>query len=451
MQANKDFRHVVLVRNEARSITGTPRDYDSLMAHVGDARLVLLGEATHGTHEFYRERARITRRLITEKGFSAVAVEADWPDAYRINRYIRGMRGADRTALDALSGFVRFPAWMWNNREMFELVEWLHHYNRAVDSVRRQVGFYGLDLYSLFRSIEAVIAYLQAVDPEAARRAHYRYSCFEHFSEDPQVYGYTTSLGLGSGCEDDVVGQLVELQQKQAQYAAKNGQASVDDYFNALQNARVIRDSEQYYRAMFRGRDVSWNLRDTHMAQTLDHLLDYLEEKNQHRARVVIWAHNSHIGDARATKLGERGEINLGQLVRQKYGDGAMLIGFSTYKGRVTAASNWDAPEEQKQVTRALPDSYEALLHECGVPGFYLPLRHGSPDLVRLFNEPRLERAIGVIYHPQTERISHYFYARMGQQFDGVIHLDETRPVKPIMPSERWETGELPESYPSGF
>jgi erythromycin esterase-like protein len=444
----KDFKLITAIRNEARRITKSPLDYDPLMALVGDARFVLLGEASHGTHEFYRERAQITKRLIEEKGFTAVAVEADWPDAYNVNRYVHNI-GKD-TALEALAGFERFPSWMWANRDVLEFVEWLRQYNDERTSEAPKTGFYGLDVYSLYRSIEAVIAYLEKVDPPAAKRAHYRYSCFEHFGEEPQLYGYAARFNLSKSCEKEVVEQLLELQQHAAEYITRDGRLAEDDFFYAEQNARVIKDAEQYYRAMFEGRNLSWNLRDTHMADTLEALIRYLDTKQNTSTKIVVWAHNSHIGDARATEVGETGELNIGQLVREKYPEEAVLIGFTTYGGTVTAASNWDAPEERKQIKPALEGSYEALFHETGIPHFLLPLKDES-EAVKGLRTPYLERAIGVIYHPHTERISHYFFARLSEQFDAVIHIDGTSAVIPIEPSEHWEAGEIPETYPTGL
>lgn len=444
-----NFKLVAMLRNLARPVTGLSSDYNMLMDLIGDSRLVLLGEASHGTHEFYSERARITKRLIEEKEFKIVAVEADWPDAYRVNRYVRGI-SEDNTATDALSGFERFPSWMWRNKDVLDFIIWLKKHNDEKVFNSQKTGFYGLDLYSLFRSIEAVIDYLDKVDPEAAKRAHYRYSCFEHFGEDPQAYGYATRFNLNKSCEDEVVIQLVELRRKALEYAWRDGRIQEDDFFCAEQNAQVVLNSERYYRAMFEGRNVSWNLRDTHMAETLDSILKYFDEKTGQPAKIVVWAHNSHIGDASATEIGETGELNLGQLVCQKYGKEAFLVGFTTFTGTVTAASNWNFPEERKRIKPAFSDSYEALFNKTGIHNFWIPLKTNT-DLYEALQQPRLERAIGVIYHPDTERISHYFYSRLSEQFDAVIHLDQTHAVEPLEPSEHWETSELPETFPSGL
>src|SRR5256884_750100 len=313
-----------IVQEAAQPLKGAATDYDLLLKFIGAARFCLLGEATHGTHEFYRERAEITKRLIIEKGFNAVAVEADWPDAYRVNRYVRG-EGDDGNADAALAGFERFPTWMWRNTVVLEFVEWLRNANSSRTEASK-TGFYGLDLYSLFNSMAVVVNYLDAVDPEAARRARYRYSCFEHFGEDSQAYGYAASFDLSRSCEDEAIHQLVELQRRGMAYLSETDGAS---FFDAEQNARLVKNAEEYYRSMFRGRQSSWNLRDTHMGDTVSALVAYLE-RNGRAPKIVVWAHNSHLGDARATEMGARGELNLGQLIRQKYGSEAVLGGVTT-------------------------------------------------------------------------------------------------------------------------
>jgi erythromycin esterase-like protein len=435
------------IRHAARPLTGSATDYDALLELIGEARVVLLGEASHGTHEFYRERARITRRLIKEKGFVAVAVEADWPDAYRVNRWVRDA-SEDHTALEALGGFERFPRWMWRNSDVLEFVEWLRRHNDFQRPDQR-VGFYGLDLYSLFSSIEAVIGFLDKVDPEAAQRARYRYSCFEDFGEDTQAYGYAAEFGLTRSCEDQAVQQLVDLQRQAAELSRREGRIPRDEFFYAEQNARLVKNSEEYYRTMFRGRVSSWNLRDRHMAETLEALIAHFDQQGG-RSKVVVWEHNSHIGDARATAMGDSGEWNVGQLSRERFGDEAVLVGFSTYRGTVTASSDWDAPAERKRVRPGMPGSWEALFHGVGISDFLLPMR-ADPHLTDALNEVRLERAIGVIYRPQTERLSHYFEARLPRQFDALIHYDETHAVEPLDRTSGWDLGEPPETYPTGL
>jgi erythromycin esterase-like protein len=435
------------IRKAAHPLTGASKDYDPLIELIGDARFVLLGEASHGTHEFYRERAQITKRLIADKGFTAVAVEADWPDAYHINRYVRG-EGEGATALDSLEGFKRFPTWMWRNADVLDFIGWLRAHNDSLPANGTKVGFYGLDLYSLYASVEAVVSYLDKVDPEGAKRARYRYGCFEHFGEDTQAYGYASGFGIARSCEEEVVNQLVELRRRAAEYASRDGRVAADEFFYAEQNARLVKNAEEYYRSMFRGRVSSWNLRDRHMAETLHALYTHLESQGQ-RAKIAVWEHNSHIGDARATEMGKRGELNVGQLVRERYGGNAVNLGFTTYAGTVTAASNWDAPAERKRVRPALVGSYEALFHDVGIPRFMLDFRDDA-EFASLLKEQRLERAIGVIYLPETERGSHYFYAQISDQFDAVLHFDQTRAVEPLERTAEWETGEAPETFPWG-
>ena len=418
---------------------------DPLVEAVGDASIVLIGEASHGTHEFYRIRADLTEALIQQKGFNLVAVEADWPDAYRVNRWVRHMSD-DKDAAAALGDFTRFPRWMWRNEVVLDFATWLREHNRPL-APRERVGFYGMDLYSLHTSIEAVLAYLAKVDPDGARRARARYACFEHFAEDSQAYGYAATVGLSRSCEDDVIAQLMDLRKRAADYASRDGRVAEDEFFFAEQNARLVRNAEQYYRAMFGGRVESWNLRDTHMMETLEALIAWTERQTG-GARTIVWAHNSHLGDARATQMGDWGELNVGQLVRQKFGHRACLIGFSTHTGTVTAARDWDAPAEQRRVRPSLPDSYERLFHDVGQERFFVRLKD---EPVRSALIPsRLERAIGVIYVPETERASHYFRAHLAEQFDVLIHVDETRALRPLETWARDET-DVPETYPTGI
>src|SRR5690242_17076468 len=432
------------LRPYLHELDDTERDHRPVLGALGDAQIVLLGEASHGTHDFYHQRAEITKQLIVEKGFNAVAVEADWPDAYRVNRYVQ-CDSDDRDADSALSGFERFPTWMWRNTVVLDFVEWLRDTNSRRDENSR-TGFYGLDLYSLFNSIEAVVKYLDQVDPEAAQRARYRYSCFEHFGEDSQAYGYVASFDLERSCEEEAVNQLVDMQRRAMQYLDASRR---EDFFDAEQNARLVKNAEEYYRSMFRGRHSSWNLRDTHMAGTVDALVAYLR-RHQRQPKIVLWAHNSHLGDARATEMGARGELNVGQLVREKYRETSFNVGFTTYTGSVTAANDWDDPGERKRVRPALPDSYELGFHETGIPRFFLPLHDGATQS-SLLSKQHLERAIGVVYRPQTERVSHYFRADLPNQFDAVFHFDETRALQPLEIPERWHEPEPPETYPSGF
>ena len=433
----------------AEPLAGSPDDYDSLIEMVGNARFVLLGEASHGTHEFYRERALITKRLIYQRGFNAVAVEADWPDAYRINRYVRG-EGADLDSVDSLGGFKRFPQWMWRNADVLDFVGWLREHNDGQAGPKRKAGFYGLDLYSLHASIEAVLVYLDKVDPEAAARARQHYSCFEHFGKEIETYGYAAGFGMAPTCEKVVVQELVALRRKAIEYLERDGQVAADAYFCAQQNALVVKNAEEYYRNMFRREVSSWNQRDGHMMETLVSLGEHLSAQQDCPAKIVVWAHNSHLGDARATQMGERGELNLGQLVRQRFGKEAVSIGFTTYTGSVTAASDWGAAAERKEVRPGHRESYEAILHEVDTPRFFLNMRDNVQLAAHLRTE-RLERAIGVIYRPETELESHYFRARLADQFDGIIHFDHTRAVEPLERSPEWELGEVEETFPSGL
>ena len=425
---------------------------EALEEIIADARVVLIGESSHGTAEFYRARAEITKWLIEEKGFCAVAAEADWPDAYRVNRYVRGL-GHDTSPEEALRGFERFPAWMWRNTVVRDFVDWLHaHNSRLRGQDRRQTGFYGLDLYSLHRSMREVIDYLDTMDPVAAARARQRYACFDHTSaDDGQAYGYAAAFGAGLSCEREAIEQLVELQRNAVEYARRDGLLAEDELFYAQQNAQTVRNAEGYYRAMFGTRVTSWNLRDRHMAQTLDALLAHLDRHPDGRpARIVVWANNSHVGDARATEVGADGQLTLGQLAREQHGSAVRLIGFTTYTGTVTAASRWGGIAERKVVRPALNGSVEELFHEVERPEFLI-----SPMLSRAAAEPldvvRLGRAIGVIYLPDTERQSHYYHVRPGEQFDALIHLDRTTALEPLEAGSVWIAGETPETYPSGL
>ena len=436
------------IRQAATPIAEAKEDYDALLEAIGNDRFVLLGEATHGTHEFYRERARITKRLLEEKGFGAVAIEADWPDAYRVNRYVQGS-SHDASSFEALAGFERFPTWMWRNTDVVNFVDWLRTYNDGLAGSAPKAGFYGLDLYSLYGSIDAVLNYLERVDPEAATRARYRYSCFDHFGEDSQAYGYAANFDLSRACIDEVIDQLLELQRHASTYSSRDGRVAADEFFYAEQNARLVKNAEEYYRTMFRGRVHSWNRRDRHMAETLEALSIYRENQGL-PAKIVVWEHNSHVGDARATELGEEGELNVGQLMRQRHGSETTLVGFTTYSGRVTAASGWGEAAERKRVRQAIPESYESCFHETGIPHFLLRVRR-APKLISLLQEARSERAIGVVYVPETERVSHYFRAHLARQFDAVVHMDETTAVEPLEKTPLWKAGEAAESYPSGL
>jgi erythromycin esterase-like protein/predicted phosphoribosyltransferase len=441
-----------VISNVAIDAPGGIPPRETLEELIGDARIVLIGESSHGTHEFYEARAAITKWLIEEKGFCAVAAEADWPDAYQVNRYVQGL-GEDKSADEALSGFERFPAWMWRNTVVRDFVDWLRARNRLHESNgQRQAGFYGLDLYSLHRSMHEVITYLDKIDPKAATRARERYACFDHTSaDDGQAYGFSAAFGAGPSCENQAIEQLVDFQRNALAYARRDGLLAEDEMFYAERNAQTVRNAEVYYRAMFSGRVTSWNLRDKHMAQTLDALLNHLDRHHDApSARIVVWAHNSHVGDARATEVWSDGQLTLGQLVRQRYGEQVRLIGFSTYAGTVTAASEWGGVAERKAVRPALNGSIEELLHETGRSA-YLVSALIDREAADPLSAVRLGRAIGVIYRPETERQSHYYHVRPADQFDAMIHIDQTRALEPLEVTSLWIAGETPETYPTGL
>jgi putative phosphoribosyl transferase len=412
-------------------------DFAKAFDRYAGARVVLLGEASHGTAEFYRARAAITRRLIERHGFNVVAVEADWPDAAMIDRHVRER---PRRTADAGS-FSRFPTWMWRNTEVAAFVQWLREHNAAFGA-HGQTAFYGLDLYNMRASMAAVLDYLDKVDPEAAGVARERYACLTPWSSQPAAYGRAALTKGYALCEAPVLSILNEMIRKAADYAAHDGES----LFDAAQNARLVADAERYYRVMYYGSHESWNLRDTHMFETLEHILAIRGPAS----KAIVWAHNSHIGDARFTDMGaERGELNIGQLCRERFGRDAALIGFGTHAGSVLAASDWDAPGQVMQVRPSRPDSYEALCHGTGVRRFLLDLRPGENEAVRRdLREPRLERYIGVVYRPETELMSHYARSSLPDQYDGFVWFDETRAVTPLSAAAG---GEEDETYPFGL
>ena len=413
------------IRGTAIRLGGAAGDYDALLEAAGDRPLVLLGEATHGTREFYRMRAEITLRLIQEKAFDAIAVEADWPDAYRLNRYVRGEGGTN--AEQAFDDFERFPTWMWRNEEVLRFIRQLREINQNRPAEGR-VGFYGLDMYSLYRSSEAVIAYLEDVDQEQAALAREQYATLDHV-RDPQRYGYEAVFGMRPDARAAVQERLDELLRRAPSYLELDGRPAADAFFFAERNAHVVKSAEAYYRAMFGGRAESWNLRDRHMADTLFALQSYLR-RQERPGRVVVWAHNSHLGDARATEMSRAGEWNVGQLVREAVGPRqAFLVGFTTSTGTVTAAHDWGGEAESRKIRVALPESYEGLFQRTRLERFYLPLGGRAGEVLKT---PMLERAIGVLYRPETEYQSHYFMASLPQQFDAVFHVDETSAVDPM-------------------
>jgi protein-L-isoaspartate(D-aspartate) O-methyltransferase len=405
---------------------------DPLLARIGDARIVLLGEASHGTSEFYRMRERISRELITKRGFRFVAIEGDWPDAARVDHYVRHLEYPP----SEWTAFARFPVWMWRNNEVGAFIDWLRHHNAALKGASR-VAFHGLDLYSLYDSIRAVLKYLDQVDPHSAQVARERYGCLTPWQSDPATYGHAALTGAYPTCEADVVRVLTDLLHKRRDYAERDGERFMD----AVQNARLITNAERYYRIMYYGSRASWNLRDSHMFETLKTLLAFYGP----RSKAIVWAHNSHIGNAAATEMFSRGEYNLGHLCRKEFGDFAYAIGFGTNTGTVAAVSNWDGPMEIKTVLPAIPDSYEHVCHETGKPSFLLNLRRSNEMGLR---KPRFERAIGVIYRPETELASHYFQAVLPEQFDEYVWFDETSAITPF---ETKTLEELPDTYPFGL
>lgn len=409
---------------------------EPLLARIGDARVVLLGEATHGTSEFYRMRENISRELIDRKGFNFIAIEADWPDAARIDRYVR--HAGHRSA--RWSAFARFPAWMWRNQETRKFVDWLRARNTGLPKHER-VALHGLDLYSLYNSIHSVIAYLEQVDPATAEVARRRYACLTPWQSNPASYGYVALNDQYRSCEREVVSMLSDLLIAEQRYAAQDG----EHFLDAVQNARLVANAERYYRKMYYGSRASWNLRDSHMFETLQNLLNFYGP----RSKAIVWAHNSHIGDCRATEMSRRGEHNIGQLCREEFGAGAYLVGFGTHSGHVAAASDWDGPMEVKQIRPSMAGSYERLCHDAGRANFLLPLRNPkSEQLIEDLSKPRLERAIGVIYRPETELQSHYFQAVLPRQFDEYIWVDQSSAVSPLT-TEVIEG--LPDTYPFGL
>ena len=426
----------LIAKHAETFVTHKDADLEPLLRRIGNARLVLIGEASHGTSEFYRMRARITQRLVEEKGFNIVAVEADWPDAARIDHYVRRRE----VPPSEWTAFARFPTWMWRNEETRAFIDWLHGRNSSL-SYDQRTAFYGLDLYSLYTSVRAVIAYLESVDSDLAATARQRYGCLSPWEADPAAYGHAALTGAYHKCEQAVAHMLVELLQKQQSYALRDGER----FFDASQNAQLVANAERYYRVMYYGSRASWNLRDSHMFETLRNVLDFHGPKS----KAVVWAHNSHIGNAAATEMGRRGEHNIGQLCRQHFGAGSYHIGFGTNDGTVAAASAWDGPMEIMNVRPAHPQSYERLFHMTNAPGLLLPLKVGPlEDLRDKLSKPRLERAIGVIYRPESELASHYFEAVLPRQFDEYIWIDRTSAVTPF---DVAELQGLPDTYPFGL
>jgi len=420
-----------LIRENLHPIRGEKDDFNLLIERIGDAQFVLLGESTHGTHEFYKARREITWRLIKEKGFTAVAIEAGWSFASPLNRYIQ-LNDA-MTIMEALADFKRYPGWVWRNKDTLEFINQLKDYNAAFQGNSTKIGIYGLDLYGLYSSIDKVTGYLDKYDAQAAKRARLRYSCFDSFDKDPQKYANAASADPSISCESEAEEQLLDLNQNAFEYLNRNISDAQKEFFNAQQNARLIKNAEKYFRALYEHEENSphsWNLRDRHMMEMLEALVQYIETSKNNN-KVVVWAHNSHVGNAEASDMSRRGELNIGQLLRKRYGSKAVLIGFVTNTGSVIASSTWGGLVEHKQLLPALEESYAALFHKENVPCFYLILNENQ-ELATYLNRERLQRAVGVIYLPDTERKNHYDHARLADQFDAVIYFDKTSAVEPL-------------------
>jgi erythromycin esterase len=413
-------------------------DLDPLLDQIGDSRIVLLGEASHGTSEFYEWRRRISRRLILEKDFSFIAVEGDWPDCYRLNRYARHFRDAGKSAREVAHTFERWPTWMWANEEVVRLIDWLHRHNADLEPERR-VGFYGLDVYSLWESIDAVIRYLDRIDPEEARKARRAYACFDPYHEDVQAYARATAL-VPTSCEDETLRMLLDLRRNSPAYREDGS----DAYFNAEQNALVAVNAERYYRAMVRGGPDSWNLRDMHMVETLNRLLKHYGRD----AKAIVWEHNTHVGDARATDMARAGMINVGQVTRQEWGeDQVYIVGFTSHRGTVIAGEEWGAEMQRMRVPEARADSWEAVLHDAGDHDQLILMNElAADDAMRV----RGHRAIGVVYDPEWERAGNYVPTVLPRRYDAVLHIDESHALHPLHMHAHAD-GEPPETWPSGF
>jgi len=445
---NSDFLYQLKhAKNLLHPLTEKDSAYDPVFELCRRGQIVLVGEASHGTEEFYQIRAHLTQNLIENEGFMAVAIEWDWPDVVNANLYVQG-KIEEGNWSKALSGFQRFPDWMWRNKQTVAFLKWLRAFNQQLP-FNRQIGIYGLDLYSLYGSIDAVLSYLKKVDPNECKIAKLRYACFDS-SRDPQSYGYLASQGYQQTCAMQALQQFMELQHKPISYndvQLENAEA----YFNATQNAHLIKNAETYYRSLFEGGASSWNIRDRHMFETLAHLASFLESTRGRPAKIVGWCHNSHVGDARATEVLERGELNIGQLAKEHYGPNAILIGFTTYKGTVRAAAAWGDLPQIFTVPPALEESYEALFHTVGVERFFINFQEetGARELFR--NSRYLHRAIGVVYRPQTERASHYYHSNLSYQYDGVMHIDTSHALEALHLVTPKTLKDLPETYPSGM
>jgi len=427
MNFNQKSTLINTIRNTAYPLSNDPKSYYPLLDRIADAHFVLLGEATHGTSQFYTARAQITSLLIKEKRFNVIAIEADFPEVQPINQFLKSNQ-IRNSAAESLDGFRRFPVWMWKNKEMLSFIEQLKSINLQ-KSPESKVAFYGLDLYSMYLSIEAVISYLDKVDPDAAAMARKRYACFYRYGNDDDSYGQAMNY-VKENCQKQVIEQLLELQKKRNEYLQKNNLQGNEELFYAEQNAKVAKDAEQYYREMFSRRAKTWNLRDLHMADMVEEVSNHIKKING-SAKIVVWAHNSHVGNALATEFSESEELSLGQLVLYRHWGDCYLVGFTTYNGTVAAASQWGAKVEKKTLNPAIDGSYEELFHNTDIKTFLLDFNDLPSDL-EAFKQNHLERSVGVVYTPESERVSHYFNARMADQFHAVIHIDSTSAVEPL-------------------
>ncbi len=416
----------------------TAADLTPLIDRIGNARYVLLGEASHGTSEYYQWRAQISERLIREKGFSFVAVEGDWPDCYRVNRYVKQYADSGSDAREVLETFVRWPTWMWANDEIMNFVEWLRQYNGGLTADHR-VGFFGLDVYSLWDSLYAVFGYLRNADPGSLPAAHRALTCFQPYGEDVQQYARATAL-VPTSCEDEVVDLLRQLRTAVSHQGKHDGR---DAFFVAEQNALVVKNAEAYYRAMVRGGPKSWNIRDRHMADTLERLMRHYGPA----AKGIVWEHNTHVGDARYTDMADEGMVNVGQLVRERHSnEDVYLVGFSSHHGSVIAAKDWEAPTEKMRVPPARSESWEDVLHRAGASNKLLLL-----DVVREhkgFLAQRGHRAIGVVYHPEYEQRGNYVPSVLPRRYDTLCYVDESHALRPLYSHPAMEM--IPETFPFG-
>ena len=450
LRIEADDYKVRVLRENAKSLRDFEQDFEYLFELVGDASIVLLGESTHGSHEFYFERSQMSKALIEKKGFNVICIEGCWPESFRVNRYIRNW-GDDREAIESLRDFKQFPSWMWANADILDFVGWLRDYNDSGSSNFSQVGFYGLDLYSLHKSAHEVLSYLKDIHSDFLERSKELYKCIDQMGHDTQSYAFSATLGLVRPFENDVKAQYREFLQHTENYLESiSDPHRREEYFSAVQNSRIVCSAEHYYRTLLRSDVSSWNIRDRHMADTVEQVAQFYRDQEL-VPKILIWAHNSHIGQARGCDMGQRGEINVGEILKDRHGKQVVSIGFTTHSGTVTAASNWAEHSQKHTVIPALSGSCEDLFHKVGIGDFFLNFRNSS-SVSEVLKDELLQRAIGVVYRPDSERISHYYFESLSVQYDGLVHIDHTRAVEPLENKSLWEHGlEAPETYPSGM